>query len=162
MTKTKAHAASIASWFIATWFGCGLIPIAPGTAASAAAVLIAFALHARLGWPPYWFAILAAALLIPGIWAAGAVARRTGQEDPSLVVVDEVIGQWITIAGAAALNSKSWIAAFVLFRVFDVWKPPPVRQLEHLPGGTGIVADDVMAGIYGAVVIFIVGSFHLY
>ncbi len=85
-----------------------------------------------------------------------------GKKDPGLVVVDEVIGQWITIAGAITLNWKSWLGAFLLFRLFDIWKPPPVRQLERLPGGAGIVADDVMAGIYGAIVIFIAGNLHLY
>jgi len=147
---------------IATWFGCGYAPVAPGTAGSIAAVLIAIALHTWLGWQPYWFAVLAIALLAPGIWSAGVVARLAGTKDPGLVVVDEVIGQWITIAGAVALNWKSWLAAFVLFRLFDIWKPAPVRQLERLPAGTGIVADDVMAGVYGAIVIFIAGLLHLY
>ena len=77
-------------------------------------------------------------------------------------MVDEVLGQWITLAGATALNWKSWLAAFCLFRLFDIWKPPPVRQLEALPGGTGIVADDVMAGVYGALVLFLRGWFNLY
>ena len=147
---------------LATWFGCGYVPIAPGTGGSAAALLIALALHAAFGWPPYYFAILAAALLPPGIWSAGIFARSVNRKDPSQVVVDEVIGQWITIAGAVSLNWKSWLAAFILFRAFDIWKPPPVRQLERLRGGTGIVADDVMAGVYGAIVIFVAGLFHLY
>jgi phosphatidylglycerophosphatase A len=157
MTKSNGLATAIA-----TWFGCGYAPVAPGTAGSLAAVLIAVALHTWLGWSPYWFAILALALLVPGIWSAGVVARLVGKKDPGLVVVDEVIGQWITIAGAAALNWKSWLAAFILFRLFDIWKPPPVRQLERLPAGMGIVADDVMAGVYGAIVIFIAGLLHLY
>lgn len=148
--------------FIATWFGCGYAPVAPGTAGSAAAVLIAIALGNWLDWPPWSFAALAAVLAAPGIWAAGAVAQQLGKEDPGLVVVDEVIGQWLTIAGATALNWKSWLAAFILFRLFDIWKPPPVRQLERLHGGLGIVADDAMAGIYGAIVIFIAGRLHLY
>jgi phosphatidylglycerophosphatase A len=161
MTKSDLVANVIAAP-IATWLGCGYSPVAPGTAASAAALVIAVGLHAWLGWPPFWFAILAAALLAPGIWSAGVVARVEGREDPGFVVVDEVIGQWITIAAAATINWKSVLAAFVLFRLFDIWKPPPVRQLEQLPGGWGIVADDVMAGIYGAVVIFIAGLLHLY
>ena len=147
---------------IATWFGCGYAPVAPGTAGSLAAVLIALALHGWSGWQAWSFGVLAVALLAPGIWAAGVVARLVGKKDPGLVVVDEVIGQWITIAGATALNWQSWILAFALFRIFDIWKPAPVRQLEKLPGGTGIVADDVMAGIYGAIVIFIAGRLRLY
>jgi len=147
---------------IATWFGCGYAPIAPGTAGSLAAVLIAFALHYWLEAPPYWFAILAVLLLAPGIWAADVYARAVGKKDPGEVVVDEVIGQWITLSGAVTLNWKSWLGAFLLFRLFDIWKPPPVRQLERLPGGTGIVADDVMAGVYGAIVIFVAGLLKLY
>lgn len=147
---------------IATWFGCGYAPVAPGTAGSLAAIVIAIALNAGLGWQPYWFGILAIALLWPGIWSADVVARHAGKKDPGLVVVDEVIGQWVTLAGASRLNWKSWLAAFVLFRLFDIWKPVPVRQLERLPGGTGIVADDVMAGVYGAIAIFIAGLFRLY
>ena len=78
------------------------------------------------------------------------------------MVIDEVIGQWIALAGARSFNWKSWLAAFALFRLFDIWKPPPVRQLEALPGGFGINADDVMAGAYAALVLFLAGRFHLY
>jgi len=113
-------------------------------------------------WRPWYFAVLALAALPLGIWAAGATAREIKSKDPSIVVVDEVLGQWITLAGAVSLNWKSWLAAFCLFRLFDIWKPPPVRQLEALPSGTGIVADDVMAGIYGALVLLITGCFNLY
>ncbi len=69
-------------------------------------------------------------------------------------MVDEVSGQWIALAGARRYNWKSYLAAFALFRLFDIWKPPPVRQLEALPGGSGINADDVMAGVYAALVLF--------
>ena len=75
---------------------------------------------------------------------------------------DEVIGQWISLAGARRFNWESCLAAFLLFRLFDIWKPPPVRQLERLPGGLGIVADDAMAGVYGALVLFAAGWFNLY
>jgi phosphatidylglycerophosphatase A len=76
--------------------------------------------------------------------------------------VDEVVGQWMTLTGATVLNWKSWLLALALFRLFDIWKPPPVRQLERLPGGLGIVADDAMAGVYGALVLFAAGWFNLY
>src|SRR5262249_42646177 len=98
----------------------------------------------------------------PARWAADVTARETGLKDPQIVVVDEVIGQWITLGGAMRLNWKSWLAAFVLFRLFDIWKPPPVRQLERLEGGSGIIADDAMAGAYGALVLFAAGWFNLY
>ena len=147
---------------IATWFYCGYAPKAPGTAGSLAAVAIAWVLHAYAGVPAIAFALLAILLAIPGIWAAGVVARDLGREDPQIVVVDEVVGQWMTLAGAIALNWKSWLLAFILFRMFDIWKPSPVRQLERLHGGLGIVADDAMAGVYGALVLFAAGWFNLY
>jgi phosphatidylglycerophosphatase A len=150
---TRARLAQI----IATWFGCGYAPKAPGTAGSLAALVIAILLH-RLS--PWMFAALATALFAPAVWAAGVTARETGLKDPQIVVVDEVIGMWITIAGMQAYTWKAWLAAFLLFRLFDMWKPSPVRQLERLPGGLGIVADDVMAGIYAALVLFLAGWFN--
>lgn len=139
---------------IATWFGCGLAPRAPGTAGSAAAILIAIPLAAWAGFHGWDFALLAAYLSGPAIWAAGVTAEALGVRDPHCVVVDEVIGQWISLAGARTLNWKSYLLAFALFRLFDIWKPPPVRQLEALPGGWGINADDAMAGIYAALLLW--------
>src|ERR1700704_6501133 len=100
---------------IATWFGCGYVPIAPGTAGSLAAIAIAFALHVYAGSGRVTFLVLSAILLIPGIWAAGVVAREEGKKDPRLIVVDEVIGQWITVAGASTLNWKSWLLGVPFF-----------------------------------------------
>jgi phosphatidylglycerophosphatase A len=140
--------------------------VAPGTAGSLAALLIAIALHYFIGYSAMYergaLLLLTAILLGPGIWSAGIVAKETNTTDPQIVVVDEVIGQWITLAGASAFNWKTWLAAFVLFRLLDMWKPAPARQLESLPGGWGIVADDVMAGLYGALAIFVLDRFHLF
>lgn len=147
---------------IATWFGLGYVPKGPGTAGSVGGMLIAWVLHEYAGAGPMTFAVLGIVLCIPGIWAAGVVAKELGREDPQIVVVDEVVGQWITLAGASHLNWKSWLAALALFRLFDIWKPAPVRQLERLPGGVGIVADDAMAGVYAALVLFVAGWFNLY
>jgi phosphatidylglycerophosphatase A len=147
---------------LSTWFGCGYAPKAPGTAGSLAAVILAWVLVRFAGMPAIGFGILAILLAGPAIWAADVTAKRMASKDPQLVVVDEVVGQWLTLAGATALNWKSWLAAFVLFRAFDIWKPPPVRRLERLPGGLGIVADDAMAGVYGALVLFAAGWFNLY
>ncbi len=147
---------------LATWFGCGYSPWAPGTAGSLAAILIAAALHRWAGFGRLGFLVLAAALLLPAIWAAGATARLTKRKDPSIVVIDEVIGQWIAVAGARVFNWKTGLLAFLLFRLFDIWKPPPARQLESLPGGLGINADDVMAGAYAGLVLLLAGWFNLY
>ena len=147
---------------IATWFYCGLAPVAPGTAGSIAAIAIAWALNTYFGVSPLAIAGLGVLLAIPGVWAADVTAKSSGKKDPQIVVVDEVIGQWITLAGAMSLSWKTWLLALALFRIFDVWKPPPVRQLERLPGGLGIVADDAMAGVYAAVILYAAGrlGFH--
>ena len=138
---------------LATWFGCGYTPKGPGTAGSLAAVLIAWALHAYAGMGPLAFGFLAVMMTGPAIWAADVTARETGLKDPQIVVVDEVVGQWLAIGAAPAIRWQTLLAAFLLFRAFDIWKPPPVRQLERLPGGVGIVLDDVMAGVYAAAVL---------
>lgn len=144
---------------IATGFGAGYSPVAPGTAGSLAAIVIAFLL--RHYAEPWHFALAAALLAIPAVWAAGAAAQIVGRKDPGIVVVDEVIGQWIALAGATAIDWKSCLAAFLLFRLFDIWKPAPVRQLEALPGGIGINADDAMAGVYGALVLWLAARFGI-
>jgi phosphatidylglycerophosphatase A len=149
------------AFLIATWFGCGYAPIAPGTAGSLAALIIAIALH-YAGYGRGVLLVLTAILLAPGIWSAGVVERETHSADPQIVVVDEVIGQWITLAGAATFHWTTYLAAFVLFRLLDVWKPAPARQFERFPGGWGIVADDVMAGLYGALAIFVLDRLHLF
>lgn len=146
---------------IATWFGCGYSPKAPGTVGSAAALAIGIGLVEWAGFTPWHFLLLSALVALPFIWAADRTAKVMKLTDPQIVVADEVIGQWIALAGARHLNWKAYVAAFVLFRLFDIWKPPPVRRLEQLHGGTGIIADDVMAGCYAALVILLAGCFNL-
>ena len=147
---------------IATWFGCGYFPWGPGTVGSLAAVLIAALLEAYFHAGRSTLLVLVAVLTLPGIWASTQTARYVARKDPGLVVVDEVLGQWLTLAAAATLNWKSLLAGFVLFRLFDIWKPWPVRKLELLPGGIGIVADDLAAGAYGALILYIGGYFGIY
>ena len=147
---------------LGTFFYLGYVPKGPGTAGSVGALAIAWALHAYAGVSAPWLALFGVLLIGPAIWAAGRMAKDAGLKDPQVVVIDEVVGQWITFAGASTLNAKSWIAAFALFRLFDIWKPPPVRQLERIPGGAGIVLDDAMAGIYAALVLYFAGWFNLY
>jgi len=147
---------------LATWFGCGYSPKAPGTVGSAAALAIGIVLHEYAGFAWWHFLVLAATVFYPAVWAAGAAAKAHGTKDPQFVVIDEVIGQWIALAGARPFNWKSCLLALALFRLFDIFKPPPVRQLEALPGGLGINADDVMAGVYAALVLFAAGWFNLY
>jgi len=155
---TKTTETRIAN-LVSTWFGCGYAPKGPGTAGSLAAIVIAVLLHEFAGFGRWHFLLLAALLFAPGVWAATRTSRALGLKDPGIVVVDEVIGQWIALAGAPILNWKSYLAAFLLFRLFDIWKPPPVHQFESLPEGLGIIADDVMAGVYAAVVLFVIVRF---
>jgi len=150
-----------AAWALGTFFGAGYFPKGPGTAGSVAAILIAWPLMIA-GLTPLGFAVLSVAALAPAIWAADVVARESGRKDPQIVVVDEVLGQWLTLGGATRLNWRSLLIGLVLFRIFDILKPQPVRSLERIPGGAGIVLDDMMAGVYGAVVLFGLGWFNLY
>ena len=147
-------------WLIATWFGCGYSPKAPGTAGALTAILIAWPL-ALAGFTGRGFLILSLAALWPAIAAAGVVARERAQKDPQIIVVDEVLGQWLTLAGASRINWRSLVLALVLFRIFDILKPPPIRLIEQAPGGAGIVLDDMMAGVYAALVLFLLGWFNL-
>jgi len=129
---------------VATGLGSGYSPLAPGTAGSLVGLLL-FLPIARLAWPAQLLALLAVTLV--GTLAAGRVARRLGIEDPGLVVVDEVAGQWLTLA-AVPLTPFTALVGFLLFRLMDIVKPWPARDLERLPGGWGIMADDIAAGIY--------------
>jgi phosphatidylglycerophosphatase A len=141
---------------IATWFGAGYVPKGPGTAGSLAALLCAALWPQHIVW-------LALGSILPAIWAADRHALAKGSKDPQEVVVDEVAGQWIALAGATHLHTIApWLIAFALFRLFDIWKPFPVRALEKLPGGVGIVMDDVMAGIYAGLVMRLLGWNNLY
>ncbi|MGA8030099.1 MAG: phosphatidylglycerophosphatase A [Bryobacteraceae bacterium] len=147
---------------VATCFGCGYFPWGPGTAGSLAAIIIAFLLHAYAGAGRLTLLVITLALLLPAIWASTKTARLMNSKDPGVIVIDEVLGQWVTLLGATALVWKSFFAAFVLFRIFDIWKPWPVRNFEKLPGGAGIVTDDLAAGLCGALILYIGGALRLY
>jgi phosphatidylglycerophosphatase A len=145
---------------VATFFGTGLLHPGPGSWGSAATVLLWWLLShwITLHWQPAAAILLAATAILVGIPAATLVARASGLKDPQFVVIDEVAGQLITLI-AVPISWKSLLLGFILFRGFDILKPPPVRQLEHLPEGTGIVLDDVGAGIYALAIMQIVLHF---
>ena len=141
------------AWAVGTFFGAGRMRPGPGSWGSLAALGL-WAAYARLtpaGWHAAGAASGALAALIAGIPAATRVERQCGRTDPGFVVIDEVCGQLITLIGAP-LGWKSLLAGFILFRAFDIVKPPPVRSLERLPGGWGIMLDDVAAGLYALLV----------
>ncbi len=134
---------------IATVGGAGFFPFAPGTVGSAIGVVLYLATR---HWPASWQIALLVGVTLVGIWASGVAATALKREDPGPVVIDEVAGQLVTLCLTGA-NLWGAIIGFFVFRVFDIIKPPPARQLEDLPGGVGIVADDLMAGVYGWVVV---------
>lgn len=160
------------AWIAGTWFGAGLLKPGPGTWGSIAAVLIWLATAMwwnlsgiGLTWTSpqktvflgpsvtlgIFTALAALIVLIIGIRAATIVGRESGTADPQHVVIDEVCGQWI----ALLFMPPTWQSALlclVLFRLFDIVKPPPARQLERLHGGTGVMLDDVAAGVYALIV----------
>lgn len=128
---------------IASVFGAGYFPVASGTFASALALLPALALRGH----PWGYAAVVLVLGVLGVWSSGVAERILGEKDPHRIVIDEVAGMFI----AMAWLPSHWaypLAAFVLFRIFDVWKPTPARQAQDLPGGWGVMADDVIAGLY--------------
>ena len=131
--------------WIATAGGLGYAPIAPGTFGSAAGVVI-YLLTSNQPWQLQ--AALAVAVTLLGTWAAQVASTKAGQSDPSHVVVDEVAGQLVTYLGTG-VGWKGALIGFLLFRVLDIVKPWPANKLEALHGGVGIMADDVMAAIYG-------------
>jgi len=137
------------STIIATFFGIGRLRPGPGTWGSLATVLLWWLLSFRISpqWQPLSALIFAGFVVLIGIPAATQVSRATGIKDPQFVVIDEVAGQLIALIGAP-VSWKSLLLGFILFRGFDIVKPPPIRQLEKLPEGFGIVIDDVGAGIY--------------
>jgi phosphatidylglycerophosphatase A len=146
MTRAPLDAPAFA---VATGLGSGYSPFAPGTAGSLVGLALFWPMR---GWSFAWQAAACVALLALGTLAAGLVARRIGEADPGIVVVDEVLGMWITLS---LVPVSAWTAAagFLLFRALDVIKPYPARELEALHGGLGIMADDVAAGLYANVLL---------
>lgn len=129
---------------VATGLGVGYAPFIPGTFGSIVGVAVAWTL--ALGGAPATVAGAAAVTAI-GVWAGGRAEKVLGKHDPGAVVVDEIAGQILTLA-FLPLTPRVLVLGFALFRILDILKPFPARRLESLPGGSGIMADDLMAGIY--------------
>jgi phosphatidylglycerophosphatase A len=146
-----AEKKTIWAWTLGTFFGAGFLKPGPGTYGSIAALLLWYAAAHLLNPSPLALAISTAiaALVVTliGIPAATIVARESGREDPGHVVIDEAAGQLIALIAIPA-DWRHAALSLLLFRVFDILKPPPIRQLERLPEGTGIMLDDVAAGLF--------------
>jgi len=147
------------AWWTATFFGSGLLKPGPGTWGSVAAMAIWYfalqGLHLTGGAASAVTLLGVLAATAIGIPAATVVERESGNQDPGFVVIDEVAGQWLTLA-VAPVEIGHALLGLALFRLFDITKPWPARQLEELHGGTGIVLDDLAAGIYGLLVMLVI------
>ncbi len=146
---------------VATFFGVGRLRPAPGSWGSLATVLLWWLLASRIPVEARVPVVIVLIVLVTaiGIPAATLEARGCGKKDPHHVVIDEVAGQLVTLI-ACPLLWKPLLAGFILFRAFDIVKPPPIRSLEKLPEGTGIVVDDLGAGVYGWLVLQTLLHFH--
>ena len=137
---------------IATCFGIGNLPRAPGTWGSLAALPIAWIVLQALG--PVWLAVAAVLVFVLGWWASEIVVRDSPDKDPGSIVIDEVAGQMLTLA-AAPLAPEYFAAGFVLFRIADIWKPWPVSWADRrVAGGLGVMVDDMLTGLYAAIVLY--------
>ncbi|MBZ5508975.1 MAG: phosphatidylglycerophosphatase A [Acidobacteriia bacterium] len=154
MTPPATASKSRVSWLIATFFGIGHLQPGSGTWASAVTILLWWAASRWLpaGWEIPVALLASVAITLIGIPPSTAVARKSGIKDPGFVVIDEVAGQMIALIGVP-VHWKYLVAGFILFRSFDIVKPFPLRRLESLPGGTGIMMDDVGAGLYALVLL---------
>jgi phosphatidylglycerophosphatase A len=143
-----------AATLIATGFGIGRLPFAPGTWGSLAALPLAWV----IAWLFDWRGLVVAAtlLFLIGWWAAALASRASGIEDDGAIVVDEVVGQWLTLV-VAPTNIAAYLMGFVLFRIFDIAKPWPLQRVdEHVRGGLGVMADDIVAGVYAAITLLLI------
>ena len=146
----------------ATFFGVGRLKPGPGTWGSLSTIILWGLASSRIpaGSRTLATVVAAAAVTLIGIPAATLVCRGSGIKDPQFVVIDEVAGQLVALIGLP-LAWQTFVAGFVLFRIFDMWKPFPIRRLERLPEGTGIVVDDIAAGIYALVIMHLLLRFAL-
>jgi phosphatidylglycerophosphatase A len=135
---------------IATIAGAGYFPIAPGTVGSAVGIVI-YLLTRQMA--PAWQIGLLLAISLIGIWAADVAERHFQREDPGHVIIDEVAGQLMTLL-LLDVGITGAVIGFFVFRILDIIKPWPARQLESLHGGLGIMADDLMAGVYGWIIMW--------
>lgn len=141
------------STLLALWFGCGLMRPGPGTWGTLGA--LPFGIIFLVLGGPAMLILASAALFYPGLKSAGRVIEATGDHDPKIVVVDEVIGMWLALI-PAAFSGLSIVLAFALFRLFDIWKPWPVSYFDQkMPGAKGVMLDDVAAGIMAAITLVI-------
>jgi phosphatidylglycerophosphatase A len=156
----RAFAAHPLAAFVATGLGSGLSPVAPGTAGSLVGLLAGWLLasHGSILGSPVGLLMSGLAVGLLGVAVSGPVARALESEDPGCIVIDEVAGQLVSCAGVVLVPGAplwAWVAAFLLFRAFDIVKPLGIARIQALPGGWGVVADDLLGGLYAAALLAI-------
>ena len=135
---------------VSTGFYCGYAPVAPGTVGSALGLVVLGVLRTIAS--PLVELVTIAVLLAVGVWSASVTERYVGRTDPGIIVIDEIVGMLLTFA-YLNVGFGSLVFGFVLFRVFDIIKPYPARACERLPGGWGVMADDLVAALYAQAVL---------
>ena len=154
------------SYFICSLAGIGYFPKAPGTFGSLASVVLAWALIHRIGFSFISFCALLLALLVLGIIASTQILKKNKSKDPSFIVIDESVGQWIALLPCYDLSFFWWIIALIGFRLFDIWKPGPIGWIDQRTTGSPllrsflVMADDMLAGIVTA--LLILGAYCLF
>jgi len=157
------------SHIIATFFGIGHLRPAPGTWGSLAALPVALVLHLLVG--PWGLLVATVAVFLVGLWATVLETHAATHKDPGYIVIDEVAGQWVALlpvsfgaAHAGAAITALWpgfVAAFLLFRLFDIWKPGPIGMIDRRDDALGVMLDDILAGVFAAIcVALLAGLWH--
>lgn len=139
---------------LATGFGAGLSPVAPGTAGTLVGVLVCLA-SSPLPWLFRFFFVVA--ISAASVYVAGEAEKLYGNTDDQRIVIDEIAGYQVALL-PVAVTGPHLLTAFLLFRIFDIWKPFPLSHLQKLPGGWGVVADDLGAGVYGGFLLFLLAG----
>ena len=159
LTVWPERHSSIAYWF-SVWFGVGLIRPAPGSWGSLAALLLTLGYVTILGHSYWILAALIALITLAGVWAINHIEQQCGVHDAPEIVIDEVAGQWVAVLPILIFNTEGsntwsdWVAAFGLFRLFDILKPWPIGWLDtHVSGGWGVMLDDLVAGLFAAIIL---------
>ena len=143
------------AYVLGTGFGSGYVPVAPGTAGSLAALLVFYFIPLSA----YYWLVLCAVVFIPGVWSTTLIEREEGKKDPPMAVIDEWVGQWLTLLFLPR-TTLILLGGFLLFRILDILKPFPARKIQNIDGGMGIMLDDVMAALYANMIMHILLLFH--
>ena len=165
LTKEQIHSFPVLPRMIATSFGAGFLPKAPGTWGAIVAIVLWMPLYLWASQPVIFAVTLAATVIyaIAGTWASSESEKYWGK-DPVIACADETVGQWISLLPLSGIGVTPWwmiLMSLALFRLFDIFKPLGIRAMERLPRGYGMMADDILSGIYSAIIILLINHFFI-